>query len=106
MLKILSFPRPSAKDLSFPRPPAKDLPFLRPPTKDLESEKFEFESEERHIPSQQEWDDLFRDIELTKSDVELLTSGIMEWNLSDNSCRTTDARKRHESFWKYISEKR
>ena len=51
-----------------------------------------------HFPIQQELDDLVRDLGLTKSNAELLTSRLKEWNLLDPSCRTSKYRKRHETF--------
>ena len=51
-----------------------------------------------HFPNQQELDDLLRDLGLTKSNAELLTSRLKEWNLLDPSCRTSKNRKRHETF--------
>jgi hypothetical protein len=104
-------PVPHTEELSVPRPPAKDL------ESESEGEHFESETEESyvghideekkqpHFPNQQELDDLIRDLSLTKSNAELLTSRMMEWNLLDNSCRTTAARKRHERFSKYFSMK-
>ena len=41
---------------------------------------------EPHFPSQQKVDDLVRDLGLTKSNAELLTSRLKEWNLLDTSC--------------------
>lgn len=51
-----------------------------------------------HFPNQRELDDLVRDLGLTKSNAELLTSRLKEWNLLDHSCRTSKYRKRHETF--------
>lgn len=61
------------------------------------------ESKEPHFPSQQEMDDLIRDLGLTKSNAEILTSRLKEWNLLDPSCRVTTARKRHQRFSTYFS---
>ena len=46
---------------------------------------------------------LVRDLVLTKSNAELLTSRLKEWNLLDTSCRCSSLRKRHERFSKYFS---
>jgi hypothetical protein len=54
-----------------------------------------------HFPDQQELDDLVRDLGLTKSNAELLTSRLKEWNLLDSTCKTSKYRKRHETFAAY-----
>ena len=56
-----------------------------------------------HFPSQQEVDDLVRDLGITKSNAELLTLRLKKWNLLDTSCRCSSSRKRHERFLKYFS---
>ncbi|XP_076035733.1 uncharacterized protein LOC143021852 [Oratosquilla oratoria] len=53
---------------------------------------------EPHFPSQSELDDLIRDLGLTKSGAELLTSRMKEWNLLGEDCRTSVYWKRHEEF--------
>ena len=40
---------------------------------------------------------------LTKSNAELLTSRLKQWNLLDTACRSSLSRKRHERFSKYFS---
>lgn len=55
-------------------------------------------SNEPHFPSQQELDDLIRDLGLTKSGAELLSSRLKEWNLLKKDCKVTVYRKRHELF--------
>ena len=42
-----------------------------------------------HFPNQGELDDLIRDLGLTKSGAELLTSRMQEWHLLDKDCRST-----------------
>ncbi|XP_068201934.1 uncharacterized protein [Palaemon carinicauda] len=53
---------------------------------------------EPHFPNQSELDDLIRDLGLTKSGAELLSSRLKEWNLLGQDCRITGYRKRHEEF--------
>lgn len=53
---------------------------------------------EPHFPNQSELDDLIRDLGLTKSGAELLSSRLKEWNLLGKDCRTSVYRKRHEEF--------
>ena len=47
-------------------------------------------------------DDLIRDLGLTKSGAELLTSRVNEWNLHGNDCKSTAYRKRHLEFSVYF----
>jgi hypothetical protein len=42
--------------------------------------------------------DLIRDVELTKSNAELLMSRLKQWNLLDESVQVTDQKKRHQAF--------
>ena len=51
-----------------------------------------------HFPNQSELNDLIRDLVLTKSGAELLSSRLMEWNLLDEDYRTFVYRKRHKEF--------
>ena len=51
-----------------------------------------------YYPNQQDLNDLIRDLDLTKSNAELLTSRLKQWNLLDNSVQTTEQRKRHIAF--------
>ncbi|MEL7005851.1 MAG: hypothetical protein AAFN93_24445 [Bacteroidota bacterium] len=55
-----------------------------------------------HFPNQRELDDLIRDLGLTKSGAELLSSRLNEWNLLAEDCRSTVYRKRHEEFGVYF----
>jgi len=55
-------------------------------------------SEKRHYPNQNELNDLIRDLGLTKSGGELLTSRLKEWNLLADDCRTTIQRSRHAPY--------
>jgi len=55
-------------------------------------------TKEPHFPDQDELDDLVRDLCLTKSSAELLTSRLKQWNLLSGSCRVTSYRKRHNNF--------
>ena len=45
-----------------------------------------------HFPNQAELNDLIRDLGITKSKAELLTSRLKQWNLLDESCRVTKQR--------------
>jgi hypothetical protein len=56
-----------------------------------------------HFPNQQELDNLIRDLGLTKSNAELLTSRLKEWNLLDPSCKTSLQRKRHVTFASFFA---
>ena len=60
-------------------------------------------SKSPHFPNQKEINDLIRDLGLTKSNAELLTSRLQEWNLLDPSCKVTVYRKRHLTFATYFT---
>ena len=47
-------------------------------------------------------DDLIRDLGLTKSGAELLTSRLNEWNLLGGDCKSTACRNRHLEFSVYF----
>ena len=53
---------------------------------------------EPHFPNQSELNDLIRDLGLTKSNAEILTSRQKEWNLLDESYHITTQRERHKIF--------
>ena len=51
-----------------------------------------------YLPNQKATNDLIRDLGLTKSNAEILTSRLKQWNLLDESVQVTDQRKRHQTF--------
>ena len=55
-------------------------------------------SSKPHFPNKTELDDLIRDLGLTKSGAELLTSRLRDWNLLGDDCRSTAYRNRHDEF--------
>ena len=55
-----------------------------------------------HFPNQRELDDLIRDLGLSKSGGELLSSRLREWNLVQDECKITSQRTRHEEFAIYF----
>ena len=54
-------------------------------------------------PNQKDLNDLIRDLGLTKSNAELLTSRLKQWNLLDVSVQITEQRKRHQSFCSFFT---
>ena len=46
---------------------------------------------------------MIRDLGLTKSNAELLTSRLRQWNLLDDSVQITEQRKRHQSFSSFFT---
>ena len=58
-----------------------------------------------HYPNQQELNDLTRDLGLTKSNAELLTSHLMQWNPLDASCQISVHRKHDLTFSKHFAHK-
>jgi hypothetical protein len=55
-----------------------------------------------YYPNQEDLNDLIRDLGLTKSKAELLTSRLKQWNLLEDSVQVTNQRKRHQSFSIYF----
>ena len=53
---------------------------------------------EPHFPNHSELDDLIRELGLIKSNAEILTSRLKEWNLLGESCGITIQRERHKIF--------
>ena len=56
-----------------------------------------------YFPNQKDINDLIRDLGLTKSNAELLTSRLKQWNLLDESMHVTDQRKCHQTFSNFFS---
>ena len=69
---------------------------------DIDAEYAPTTSAEPLFPIKQELDDLIRDLGLTKSKAELLTSRLNEWNLIGDDCKSTAYRKRHLEFSVYF----
>ena len=100
---------PHSSELPIPKPPAntsqEDLDLLEELGNDSDNEYTASDSDtkdEPHFPNQEELNDLIRDMGLTKSNAELLTSRLKQRNLLDTSCRSSLSRKRHEMFSKYF----
>ena len=66
----------------------------------------ELEERKPYYPNQQDLNDLFRDLGLTKSNAELLTSLHKQWNLLNDSAHVTEQRKRHQNFLCFLLCKR
>ena len=67
-------------------------------SKEMEDAFVQIATFQPHFPNQSELDDLIRDLVLTKSGAELLSSRLMEWNLLGKDCRTCVYRKQHKEF--------
>lgn len=63
------------------------------------------DSVEPHMLSQGDFNDLVRDLYLTKEMSELLGSRLQQWKLLDHSVRVTAARWRSDNFAKWFEEK-
>ena len=61
------------------------------------------EEKKPYYPNQKDLNDLIRDLGLTKSNAELLTSRLKQWNLLDDSVQITQQRKRHQSFSSFFT---
>ena len=71
-------------------------------TTDTDAEYAPSTSSKSHFPTKKELDDLIRDLGLTKSGAELLTSRLNEWNLLGDDCKSTAYRNRHLEFSVYF----
>ena len=61
------------------------------------------EEKKPYYPNQKDLNDLIRDLGLTKSNAEFLTSRPKQWNLLDDSVQITAQRKRHQSFSSFFT---
>ena len=87
-----------------------ELPILQSPTTHAipsissEDDDADFEVDNQcsrkdlHFPNQNEFDDLTRDLGLTKAKAEILSSRLKKWNLLAPSCKISNPRKRHVTF--------
>jgi hypothetical protein len=101
-----SAPVPHCPEFPIPVPPKKENSSSEASScdsdgmDDLSDTAFECETDERvpYFPTEEDLNDLIRDLGLTKSNAELLTSRLQQWNLLDNSVRVTSQRTRHQTF--------
>ena len=56
-----------------------------------------------YYSNQKDLNNLIRGLGLTKSDAELLTSRLKQWNLLDDSVQITEQRKRHQNFSSFFT---
>ena len=56
-----------------------------------------------YYSNQKNLNNLIRGLGLTKSDAELLTSRLKQWNLLDDSVQITEQPKRHQSFFSFFT---
>ena len=97
-------PVPHCCELPIPTPPKRDQPSSGDSSKSDSKEGigdpdygFTDAVEERrpYFSNQKDINNVIRDLGLTKSNAELLTSRFKQWNLLDESVQITDQRKRH-----------
>ena len=55
-----------------------------------------------YFPKQHDLNDLIRDLNLTKSGVELITSRLRQWNLLDEDVKVTVQRNRQITVFKLL----
>ncbi|XP_073532727.1 uncharacterized protein [Phyllobates terribilis] len=105
-------PVPHCPELPVPYPQKRDQPSSGKSSKSDSEEAnadqdyvFTDAVEERrpYFPNQKDVNDLIRDLRLTKSNAELLTSRLKQWNLLDESVQVTDQRKCHQIFSNFFS---
>ncbi|KAM5170537.1 uncharacterized protein ACMZJ9_003440 [Mantella aurantiaca] len=99
-------PVPHCPQLPVPTPPTRDRSSSGDNSKsdseedtgDLECDFTDADDEKRpYFPNQKDINDLIRDLGLTKSNAELLTSRLKQWNLLDESVQVTEQRSRHQT---------
>ena len=71
-------------------------------TTDTDAQYAPSTSSEPHFQTKKELDDLIRDLGLTKSGAELLTSKLNKWNLLGDYCKSTAYRNKHLEFSVYF----
>ncbi|XP_073520833.1 uncharacterized protein [Phyllobates terribilis] len=103
-------PVPHCPERPVPTPPKRDQPSSGKSSKsdseeDIGDQDYVFtDADERrpYFPTQKDVNDLIRDLRLPKSNAELLTSRLKQWNLLDESEQVTDQRK-HQTFSNFFS---
>ena len=105
-------PVPHCSDLPVPSPPVREQLLSSEESTSMSEEEVEEEdpdykggAEDRnpYYPNQKDINDLIRDLGLTKSNGELLTSRLKQWNLLDESVQVADQRKRHLAFSSFFT---
>ncbi|XP_058879386.1 uncharacterized protein LOC131736994 [Acipenser ruthenus] len=105
-------PVPHCHELPVPTPPEREQSSLEESSKSESEEdvvdpddNFRGGAEERipYYPNQKDLNNLIRDLGLTKSNAELLTSRLKQWNLLDESVQVADQRKRHQPFSSFFT---
>ncbi|KAL6463765.1 hypothetical protein MHYP_G00281560 [Metynnis hypsauchen] len=104
-------PVPHCPELPVPTPPDRATPPSEESSRsdtqeDVEDHDFSSCADEErkpYYPNQKDLNDLIRDLGLTKSNAELLTSRLKQWNLLDESVRVTGQRKHHQVFSTFFS---
>ncbi|XP_073436570.1 uncharacterized protein [Dendrobates tinctorius] len=67
--------------------------------------EYSFEKERTsYYPNQKDLNNLIRDLGLTKSNAELLTFSLKQWNLLDESINVAHQRKHHQTFASFFSQ--
>ncbi|KAL6481937.1 hypothetical protein MHYP_G00100170 [Metynnis hypsauchen] len=104
-------PVPHCPELPVPTPPDRATPPSEESSRsdtqeDVEDHDFSSCADEErkpYYPNQKDLNDLIRDLGLTKSNAELLTSRLKQWNLLDESVQVTGQSKRHQVFSTFFS---
>lgn len=103
-------PVPHGPELPVPNPPQRDETG-NDSTSSESTEEFEDTNyisgsgtyvKKPYYPNQKDLNDLIRDMGLTKSNAELLTSRLKQWNLLDETVQVSNQRKRHHTFSKFF----
>ncbi|XP_061421616.1 uncharacterized protein LOC133350847 [Lethenteron reissneri] len=111
-IRTFRHPSPRCHELPVPTPPEREQPSLEESSKSESGEdvldpddNFRGGAEERnpYYRNRKDLNDLIRDLGLTKSNAELLTFRLKQWNLLDESVQFANQRKRHQSFCSFFT---
>lgn len=101
-------PVPHDESLPYPVPPATGITFEESDD-DMEMDDAPYVPDEEvtvdtHYLSQEDLNDLVRDLELPKGKAELLGSRLQQWNLLQRGVQVCQFRKRHEKYSDFYSQ--
>ncbi|XP_076340071.1 uncharacterized protein LOC143240821 [Tachypleus tridentatus] len=107
ILPVLHSPELPVSTLSESRQPSSEESNKSEEEVDVEDPDYNFRGTagERNLyyPNQRDLNDLIRDLGLTKSNAKLLTSGLKDLDLLDESVQVTSRRKHHRHFSSFVT---
>ena len=102
-------PVPHSTDLPVPKPPSQSVVSSEQSTSSTDDSDVSFLEDAKtnrqpYFPTQEDLNDLIKDLGLTKSNAELLTSRLKQWNLVHDSVKVSGQRKRHQAFSSFFTK--